>query len=71
MASREELMGNVANNQISVSGVNVQHKLDLSKGKRSDVEVFIPPPKKQKLMLNPKSGRPLHLSNLKKRNSRL
>lgn len=71
VASREELMGNMANSQGSVSSVNVQHNLNSSKGKRSDLEVSIPPTKKQKLMLNPKSGRPLHLSNLKKRNSRL
>ena len=40
-------------------------------GRNNDMANLIPPAKKPKVAMNPNRGRPLHLSNLKKRNSKL
>lgn len=68
MALDEETMGNVANSD-GLASINIQHNVDYGKGKKSHVEVYTPPTKKQKLALNLKSRLPLHLSNLKKKYS--
>ncbi|KAM1949580.1 hypothetical protein ACFX15_009619 [Malus domestica] len=66
-----ETMRNGETNQGPMDEVNTQQKGNPKKGGRNDVELLTPQTKKQKTLRHPNYGHPLHLSNLKKKSSRL
>lgn len=67
----EQVMDNGENNQGPTAEFNTQQNDCPSKGKRTNVELLTPPTKKQKTLKYLNRGRPLHLSNLKKKSSRI
>lgn len=71
VVSSMEIMDNGENNQGPMDEVNTQQKGDPKKKGRNDVELLTPPTKKKKTLRYPNYGRHLHLSNLKKKSSRI
>lgn len=68
---REEFLGYGENRRVTSDGENTQTEVDPHKKKRGDVVPPTSPSKKRKTLKYPNCGRPLQLSNLKKKNSRV